>query len=244
MKWEVCKDYESISQKAAELIREKISEKKARTVMGFATGSTPIRTYQKMIEMYEKKECDFSNMISVNLDEYIGLSREDEQSYYRFMHENLFDHINIKEENIHLPDPSGNPSESARDYDALLDSVGRRDIQILGIGTNGHIAFNEPNDFLGARTTIIDLNESTISDNARFFDTIDDVPKQAISMGIADILNADLIILLISGKNKQKVVEKLYHEKKITTHFPASLLHVHQNVIVLVDEDAYGSVRA
>lgn len=238
MKWQVCKDYDSISQKAAELIRDTLIDNNIRSVIGFATGSTPIGTYRKLIEMYESKECDFSNMISVNLDEYIGISQDDAQSYYHFMHENLFDHINIQEENIHLPKPDGN----TKDYNAVLDTVGRRNIQILGIGNNGHIAFNEPNEYLNARTSIIDLDESTIQANARFFEKEEDVPKQAISMGIGDILNADLIILLISGKKKQQATQRLYHEKKITTRFPASLLFAHPNVVVLVDEDAFGTI--
>lgn len=240
MKTIICKNYEEMSQKAAEIITKKVKEK-PETVLGLATGSTPIGLYNGLIQEHKNNGLDFSKVKSVNLDEYVGLDVTNDQSYIYFMKDNLFDHINIKKENTHVPKAkSDNLEKNTEDYNRLLDEIGRRDIQVLGIGENGHIAFNEPDDKLNLRTSIVELTDDTIQVNARFFDKIEDVPTKAISMGMEDIFNADCIILLANGKKKVEAVNKILEEKYVDTNFPASLLHLHPNVILIVDEEACG----
>lgn len=240
MKLIVEKNYDEMSKRAAELILEEIN-KNRELRLGLATGSTPIGTYRELIEAYNNNKVDFSKVMSFNLDEYIGLSPDNESSYRYFMDDNLFKHINIKRENTHVPDGRAEDLDAyCREYDKLIEDNGGIDIQILGIGSNGHIAFNEPNEVLPLATNIVDLKESTIKDNARFFNSIDEVPKKAITMGIGSIFKAKKIILLASGESKKDIVEQLLNNKELTTRLPASMLLLHQDVTVIVDEKAYG----
>ncbi|MDO5717650.1 MAG: glucosamine-6-phosphate deaminase [Tissierellia bacterium] len=242
MKIIVCKDYEEMSKKAAIVVKDVIG-RYHRPKLGLATGSTPEGLYKELIKMYEDGDLNFINAESVNLDEYVGIDESNDQSYHYYMQKNLFDKINIRPENIHIPRADKGDTELAiQSYNEELDLVGRRDIQVLGIGNNGHIAFNEPDSKLNLRTSIVELTEDTIKANSRFFDNIEDVPQSAISMGIKDILNAEVILILASGEKKQKAVKELIEGKMIDPKFPASMLHLHNNVVLVVDEDAYGAV--
>lgn len=239
MKLIVEKDYEEMSKKAAGILVEEIKNNPSIT-LGLATGSTPVGMYKEIIKRYKKEELDFSNVKSVNLDEYVGLDGSSPSSYRYFMNENLFDHINIDKANTHVPDGKADDLEvSTKKYDKLIDDIGGVDIQILGIGTNGHIAFNEPAGELSVGTSVVDLTENTISDNARFFDTMDEVPKTAITMGIGSILKAKKIILLASGENKKEIIKRLLESDTVSTELPASFLLLHPDVTVIVDEAAY-----
>lgn len=233
------KNYEDLSKRAADLLEEEIRRKKD-IVLGLATGSTPIGTYKELIKRYKEKDLDFSNVNSFNLDEYIGLDGDNPNSYRYFMDENFFNHINIKKENTTVPNGIAiNLEKYVKDYDRMIKNAGGIDVQILGVGTNGHIAFNEPSDKLSDGTSIVDLTPSTIKDNARFFDSMADVPKTAITMGIGSILKAKKIILLANGKNKHEVIDKLLNETTIYTQFPVSFLRAHPDVTIIIDEEAY-----
>lgn len=239
MKLIVEKDYEAMSKKAADILVDEINNNKD-IILGLATGSTPVGMYKEMITRYKNDEVDFSKVKSINLDEYVGLDESNPSSYRYFMNENLFNHINIDKTNTYVPDGKANDLEaSTKSYDELIEDMGGVDIQILGIGTNGHIAFNEPAGELSVGTSVVDLTENTISDNARFFDTMDEVPKTAITMGIGSILKAKKIILLASGKNKKEIIKKLLESKTLSTQLPASFLLLHPDVTVIVDEAAY-----
>jgi glucosamine-6-phosphate deaminase len=230
------KDYEELSAKASEIIAQ-IMKEKDDAILGLATGSTPIGTYKNLIKMYQNKEISFKNIKSYNLDEYCELPREHQESYYTFMHRNLFDHVDMKEENINIPSSVGGELDKlAKEYNDKLNSV-KIDLQLLGIGGNGHIGFNEPGTLFDQETFIVKLAEKTRQDNARFFASIDEVPRYAITMGIKNIMNAKKILLLASGANKQDAVKKLI-EGPITEDFPASVLKKHGDVIVIIDEEA------
>lgn len=235
MKIIYAKNYEDMSKKACEILVEQIKDKKD-SVLGLATGSTPLGLYKEMIEEYENG-LDFSEVSSFNLDEYIGLSKDNDQSYNYFMNKNLFDHINIKKENINIPDGSAKPELEIKRYEDELRKTGGVDIQILGLGSNGHIAFNEPASELNAKTSIIQLTDSTIKANARFFERESDVPTEAITMGMGSIFTAKKIIILISGKNKEEATKYLVENDKISTDCPVSLLHLHQDTVVIIDEE-------
>lgn len=240
MKIIVTKDYEELSKKAAEVVKDILS-KHANPKLGLATGSTPEGLYKELINIYENGDYSFRKAETVNLDEYVGIDEKNEQSYHYYMFDKLFNHIDIMKENIYIPSADQeNLEEATKEYDKMLDGVGRRDVQVLGIGNNGHIAFNEPADQLNARTSIVELTESTIAANSRFFKSKEEVPTKAISMGIKDILNAQTIILLASGEKKREAVKKLLEADKLDTHFPASMLHLHRDVILIVDKDAMG----
>ncbi len=242
MKIIVCKNYEEMSKKAAMVVKDVIG-RYYRPKLGLATGSTPEGLYKELVKMYESNDINFLNAETVNLDEYVGIDPENPQSYHYYMHKNFFDKINIRKENIHIPSGSEDKlDEAVRDYNEKLDYVGRRDIQILGIGENGHIAFNEPAFKLNLRTSIVELTEDTVKANSRFFENEEDVPKRAISMGIKDILNAEVILILASGAKKQKAVKELIEGDRLDTKFPASMLHIHNNVVLVIDEEAYGLV--
>lgn len=239
MKLFVEKDYEALSERAGSILIEEI-EKKKDIVLGLATGSTPIGTYKNLIKAHVEDGLDFSKVKSFNLDEYVGLDGDHPSSYRYFMNDELFNHINIDKSNTFVPDGKAvNPDEYCKEYDRLIDESGGVDIQILGIGTNGHIAFIEPADELATCTSVVNLKESTIKDNSRFFDSIDEVPCTAISMGICSILKAKKIILLASGKNKAEAIAKILNSKRINTQVPASLLRLHSDVTIIVDEEAY-----
>lgn len=238
MKVIVSKDYDEMSKKAADLVISTMVEK-PQIKFGLATGSTPIGLYENLAKANKEGEISFKYAKSVNLDEYVGIDPENDQSYQYFMNENLFNKVDFKEGATHLPQAPEASEEYAKKYDELLDEFGQRDIQILGLGPNGHLAFNEPSEKLNQRTSIIKLTDETIKANSRFFASQDDVPKYAISMGMADVFNAKMLIVLANGKNKHEVVKRLLEEDTIYPEFPASFLHLHPNVYVFVDEEAY-----
>lgn len=238
----VCKSYDEMSRQAARLIESQLILK-PDSILGLATGSTPIGTYKKLIEKAEIGEIDFSRVTTFNLDEYYPISQSNPQSYRYFMNEQLFDKVNIKKENTFVPNGEcTDPEKECREYDKRINEYGGIDLQLLGIGINGHIGFNEPDKNLVPFTHLTDLTQSTIEANSRFFDSEDDVPKKAITMGMASILKSKRIILLASGKNKAPVVSKLL-SGGINTDTPATLLKVHSDVILICDEDAYSEVR-
>ena len=231
------KDYIDISKKAADIIAAKILLK-PNCMLGLATGSTPIGTYQNLIEKYEQGELDFSNVHSINLDEYQGLSKEHPQSYRFFMDTNFFNHINIKQENTFIPDGlAENSSIACSQYNDLLTSIGTRDLQLLGIGTNGHIGFNEPSNEFKKNVHCVQLSDSTIKANSRFFETIDDVPTFAYTMGIGNIMDSETILLLASGKEKAQAIFDSFFGP-ITPNVQASILQLHKDVIVIADQEA------
>lgn len=233
----VTKNYEELSKIAAEEFANVVIEKPT-AVLGLATGGSPVGMYKELIAKCENKELDFSKCTSINLDEYIGLNPEHEQSYRNFMNTNLFDHINIDKANTFVPNGlAENLEEECKNYDKKIEEFGGIDVQLLGIGNNGHIAFNEPGDELSAGTHIISLTESTIEANARFFDSIDEVPRKALTMGLGGIMKAKKIILIASGEGKAEAIKGLF-SGKITTNNPATILQMHRDVVVIVDEAA------
>ncbi len=235
----VCDNYEELSDKGAKIVASQIVLK-PECVLGLATGSTPEGLYKKLIELYENGEIDFSKVKSFNLDEYYPISPENEQSYRYFMNTKLFNHVNINKDNTRVPcGATNNPEEECKNYDKMIDEAGGIDIQLLGIGQNGHIGFNEPDENLIAATHLTGLTESTINANARFFADKSDVPTQAITMGIASILKAKKIILLASGEAKREAVSALLDDK-ITTSNPATMLKVHPDITLICDRAAYG----
>ncbi|OLS02968.1 glucosamine-6-phosphate deaminase [Tissierella creatinophila] len=239
MKLIVEKDYDGISKKAADILVSEVNNN-SNITLGLATGSTPIGTYKEIVQRYKAKEVDFSNVKSFNLDEYVGLEGTNPNSYRYFMNENLFDHINIDKANTYVPDGKAKDLNSyTKEYDKLIEEMGGIDIQILGIGTNGHIAFNEPARELSVGTSVVHLTENTIMDNARFFKSLEEVPKTAITMGIGSILKAKKILLLASGENKREIIKKLLENDTLTTDLPASFLALHPDVTIIVDEAAY-----
>ncbi len=233
MKKIVCKNYEELSKCGADIIAEQIKAK-PDSILGLATGSTPIGLYKCLREM----PLDFSNISSFNLDEYYPISKENDQSYCYFMKDNLFNHIQVKSTDI----PNGEASDAeaeCRRYDEAIEQAGGIDLQLLGLGVNGHIGFNEPADALSVGTHAVDLTESTIEANARFFANKEDVPRRALTLGLGGIMRAKKILVLASGKNKAEVVRKMF-SGEVTTDVPASLLQLHNDVTVIVDEDANG----
>ncbi len=235
-----CKDYETLSKKVANSIIKQITLK-PNSVLGLATGSTPIGTYQALIEAYQKGKVDFSQVTVFNLDEYYPISKDNPQSYHHFMMQHFFQHININKDNCYIPNGQAkNIEKECRLYDEAIKQSGGIDLQLLGIGTNGHIGFNEPGRLLHMNTHLTSLKASTIEDNARFFDKIDSVPTKAITMGIGSIMKAKKILLLVSGQKKADIYKKLF-EKQLSTDIPVSLLQLHLDVTVMVDQEAYSS---
>ena len=225
------KNYEEMSALAADIIGAQVLLE-PRCVLGLATGSSPIGTYQKLIEAYRQGRLDFSQVRTVNLDEYCGLTGDNPQSYRYFMDHQLFSQVNIPRENTFLPDGMAqNMEEESRRYEALVASLGGVDLQLLGIGHNGHIGFNEPTDSFPPTVHQVELTESTIQANSRLFDRIEDVPTQAITMGVGTILKADKI-LLIAGADKKSIVEEALYGK-VTPQVPASVLQLHRDVTVI-----------
>ncbi len=242
MKIVVVKNYDELSKLGAEIIASKIKENPACT-LGLATGSSPIGTYQNLVRMYEDGKISFKDVKTYNLDEYCGIERTHPQSYYYFMHDNLFNHVDIKEENTHVPyaAPGSNLDEEAKKYTAELNKT-TIDLQLLGIGANGHIGFNEPGTPFEQETFVVTLTDKTRQDNKRFFNSIDEVPTHAMTMGIANIMRAKSILMLISGTNKADTVVNLL-KGKVTTDFPASVLNNHSDVTVIIDEAAYSKMN-
>ncbi len=236
MKVHVYKDAETAGKAAGLLFAAQIIRKPA-SVLGFATGSTPLPAYQTLVNLYEAGVLDFSNIRTFNLDEYAGIDRSHSQSYYRFMFDNLFSKVNIPPESVRVPNPAATSLEAeCAEYDAAIDAAGGIDLQILGIGNNGHIAFNEPGSFPFG-THIVELTPSTIEANKRFFDSADDVPRKAISMGIGSIMKAREIVMLITGANKAPAAAAMINGP-VDSACPASILQMHPNVTVLLDSAA------
>ena len=230
------KTYEEMSYEAAKILAAQIVLK-PNAVLGLATGSSPIGLYDKLIEWNKAGDLDFSAIRSVNLDEYCGLDGENDQSYRYFMDTHLFNHVNIDKANTNVPNgkAADYAAEGAR-YDALIESLGGIDIQLLGIGPDGHIGFNEPDEFFTKETHIVDLDPSTIEANARFFASADDVPRQAVTMGMGGIMGAKKVLLIASGASKKEILEKALFGP-ITPEVPASLLQLHPDLTVVCAVD-------
>jgi len=236
------KNYDETSREAAGMVAERI-RKNPKLILGLATGSTPLGLYKELIRMHREEGLDFSKVTTFNLDEYIGLSPVHSQSYHYFMHENFFKHININPKFVHIPDGKAKNIEAHCEwYEEQIQKAGGIDVQILGIGANGHIAFNEPGSSLGSRTRIKTLTKQTIKDNARFFENKAEVPRYAITMGIGTIMEAKELILLAAGKNKTNAV-KAAVEGPITAMCPASILQMHRKAFVIIDKAAALKLR-
>ena len=231
------KDYADMSRKAANIIAAQVILK-PDCVLGLATGSTPIGTYKELIKGYENGDLDFSLVKTANLDEYRGLEKSNDQSYDYFMKANLFNHININFDNLNIPNGE-NPDADAecKRYEEVVKALGGQDLQLLGMGHNGHIGFNEPADEFVKETHCVDLQESTIQANKRFFEKVEDVPTQAYTMGINTIMQAKMILVIVSGADKADIVKKAFFGP-VTPQVPASILQMHPNVVVVVDEAA------
>ncbi len=236
MKLIVVKDYDEMSLKASEIIINLLKEKKDAT-LGLATGSSPIGIYKNLIKAVNQKEISFKDVKTYNLDEYCNLPKSHPESYYSFMHRNLFSHVDINIDNVHIPNSEGDDLEKlCNDYNELLHQA-TIDLQLLGIGANGHVGFNEPNTPFDQETWIVKLTDKTREDNKRFFNSIDEVPTHAMTMGIKNIMQAKKLLLVASGKNKAEAIKKLA-SGEVTEAFPASCLHLHKDAIVICDEEA------
>ncbi len=236
------KDYQDMSKKAAIVIASQVTMK-PDCVLGLATGSTPIGTYKQLVEWYQEGSLSFAGVTSVNLDEYKGITKENDQSYYYFMNDNLFKHVDINTERTFLPDGTEPDSEKAcAAYNEIIHSVGGIDLQLLGLGHNGHIGFNEPADHFTLETNCVDLQESTINANKRFFASYDDVPKQAYTMGIKTIMQAKKVLVVVSGADKAEIVKKAFFGP-VTPQVPASILQLHSDVVIVADEAALSLVE-
>lgn len=235
------KGYDEMSRKAANVISAQMIMK-PDCVLGLATGSSPVGTYKQLIDWHRNGDLDFSQVKSVNLDEYKGLPRDNEQSYYYFMYDNLFKHINIRPENTNIPD--GMEPDAQKEclrYEDVIASLGGVDLQLLGLGRNGHIGFNEPDETFGNITHCVNLTESTIDANKRFFSSIDEVPKQAYTMGIKTIMQAKKILLIVSGEDKADALAGALRGP-VTPRLPASILQLHHDVVVVADEAACSKI--
>lgn len=224
--------YEDLSRKAANIISAQVILNK-KSVLGLATGSSPLGVYKQLIDWYNKNDIDFSSVTTVNLDEYLTLSGDNVQSYRYFMNQNFFDYINVKKENTHVPNGLATDLEAeCIRYDELIENLGGIDVQLLGIGHNGHIGFNEPDEAFEKMTHVVDLGETTIEANTRFFESRDEVPRQAITMGIKSIMQAKKIILIASGNDKLDILRKAL-KGPIVPQVPASILQLHPNLTVI-----------
>ncbi len=238
----ICDNYEEMSKKGADIIASKMILK-PECILGLATGSTPVGMYNELAKMNKEGRIDFSKVRTFNLDEYYPIKRDNDQSYFYFMNENLFSKVNIDLNNTNIPNGEAPDAEAeCKAYDEKLRSAGGTDIQVLGIGQNGHIAFNEPDEVLNANTHLTGLTESTIKANARFFESEADVPTRALTMGMASIMSAKTIILLANGINKADAVADLL-TSDIKTSNPATLLKLHPDVILICDKEAYSKVK-
>lgn len=236
MKFIKVDSYEKLSRHAANLISAQVLSK-PKCVLGLATGSSPLGTYKQLIEWYNKGDLDFSEVTSVNLDEYVGLDGSNDQSYRYFMDNNLFNHVNIDKSKTFVPNGCAEDLEKeGENYDNHILALGGIDLQLLGIGLDGHIGFNEPDDSFIKSTHVVDLHESTIKANARFFENEDEVPKKAITMGMASIMQAKKIVLIANGEAKREIIEKAFFGP-ITPRVPASILQIHPDVTVIYSEN-------
>ncbi|HJD27998.1 MAG TPA: glucosamine-6-phosphate deaminase [Candidatus Blautia avicola] len=236
------RDYEDVSRKAANIIFSVMTEK-PDCVMGLATGSSPLGIYKELVRHYQEGDLDFSRVTTVNLDEYRGLDRENPQSYAYYMRENFFSKVNIRLEKTFLPDGTQEDRQKAcEEYDQILSQAGQQDIQLLGIGHDGHIGFNEPADHFPKGTHCVDLAESTIEANARFFESQDQVPMQAYTMGIQSIMSAKRILMVANGKEKARILKQAF-QGPVTPQVPASILQLHPQVILVADEEALSEME-
>ncbi|WP_085993128.1 glucosamine-6-phosphate deaminase [Oceanobacillus senegalensis] len=234
------KDYDELSEKACRFIIDKVAQIE-KPVLGLATGSTPEGLYQRLVEKNRQDEVSFKDLSTFNLDEYVGLAKSHPNSYYHYMYEKLFKHIDISMDQVHIPSGDvANLEEECMEYEKQIRSVGQIDVQVLGLGVNGHIGFNEPGTPLSSLTHVVDLDSSTRKANARFFDSIDEVPEKAITMGIETIMESREILLLVSGESKAKAVTRLLNGE-VSSEFPASILQKHKHVTMIADEEALGS---
>ena len=232
------KTQKEAAEKCADVIASLLKEKE-EAVLGFATGSSPVMMYRELINKCASGEISFEKVRTVNLDEYVGLAASHDQSFSYFMHDNLFNHINVKEENTNLPNGLAEDLEAERRrYDAVIESMGGIDIQVLGIGHNGHIGFNEPSDFFSLGTALVDLTPSTIEANSRFFNSPDEVPRRALTMGIGQIMQAKRIVMVANGKAKAAILEDAFFGK-VSPKNPASILQFFKGEVdVFLDEEA------
>lgn len=231
------KNYDEMSKKAAAVIAAQIVAK-PDSVLGLATGSTPIGTYQYLVKKYQERELDFSGIKTANLDEYKGLTKENDQSYYYFMNTNLFQHVNVDMNNTNIPNGMAEDADAeCSRYEEVIKELGGVDLQLLGLGHDGHIGFNEPEDHFAKQTHCVDLTEMTIEANKRFFASADDVPKQAFTMGIGTIMRAKKVLMIVSGKDKAAILKEALYGP-VTPQVPASILQFHPDAIVIADEDA------
>ena len=241
MKIYVSDDYKGMSRKAANIVSAQVILNPA-CVLGLATGSTPIGMYQQLIDWYNKGDLDFSQVKSVNLDEYVGLAPTHDQSYRYFMQHNLFDHVNIDPANTNVPNGlASDPEAECQRYNEVIRSMGGIDVQVLGMGHNGHIGFNEPGQAFELETHVVDLTERTIEANARFFASKDEVPKRAITMGIKSIMQARQILVVVSGEDKAEIVKKAFFGP-VVPQVPASILQMHPNVVLFGDKAALSQI--
>ena len=231
------KNYDAMSRQAANIIAAQIILK-PDCVLGLATGGTPVGTYKELIAKYEAGELDFSAVKTVNLDEYVGLDVTSDQSYIYFMRDNLFDHVNIDLANTNVPcGTAPDPDAESLRYDALIRSYGGIDLQLLGLGPNGHIGFNEPDDHFPVGTHKVTLTDATIQANKRFFEKEEDVPRSAITMGIGSIMGARKVLMVVNGKGKAEIVKKAFFGP-VTPEVPASILQLHPDFTLVADEEA------
>lgn len=243
MKLYVAKDYDDMSRKAANILSAQVIMK-PHCVLGLATGSTPEGVYRQLIEWYNKGDIDFSEVKTVNLDEYKGLCPSDPQSYHYYMKDKFFNHINVKEENTNIPNGVAEDVEAeCKRYNEVIRNLGGVDLQLLGIGTNGHIGFNEPKEAFERETHCVALTQETIEANARFFENEEDVPKYAISMGIKSIMQAKKIVLVASGSAKAEALYETFYGP-ITPAVPSSILQLHNDVTIVADEAALAKINA
>lgn len=233
--------YEAMSKKAADIVAAQIILKD-NSVLGLATGSTPVGMYRSLVQRFSSGELDFSGVKSVNLDEYVGLSGTHRQSYRYFMQKNLFDHVNIDKSNTFVPNGLGDPEKESARYDDIINGMGGIDMQVLGIGHNGHIGFNEPSEEFTFGTHVVRLTQSTIEANSRFFDSTDEIPKLAITMGVGAIMRAKRVLMLASGFDKADIVQRAFFGP-ITPRVPASVLQLHPDVVLVGDEAALSKVK-
>ncbi|MGM0652956.1 MAG: glucosamine-6-phosphate deaminase [Bacillota bacterium] len=230
-------DYNALSRKAAGIVAEQVLANK-NSVLGLATGSTTEGMYSVLVRKYRQGNLDFNEIITYNLDEYLDLSPDHPQSYYYFMYDHFFNHINIKSSNINIPcADKSSPERDCLEYDQRIIDSGGIDLQVLGIGTNGHIGFNEPNRFLSVNTHVVDLAEETIEANSRFFKSREEMPRRAVTMGLGSIMKAKRILLLASGSNKAGAIKGML-SGKVSTQLPASLLQLHHDLLIVLDREA------
>lgn len=235
-------NYEEMSAMAAEIVINKIKQSD-RFTLGLATGSTPEGLYRHLVEDHKQNDTSYKHVTTFNLDEYANLNRENENSYYYFMNDHLFNHIDIPDEKIHIPNGNEeNLEEECNQYEGLIAQNGGIDLQLLGIGHNGHIGFNEPGTSFQSKTHVVELDETTRKANSRFFNTLEEVPTHAVTMGISTIMKSKEILLIISGKGKVETARRLL-EGEISEDFPASVLKQHPNITVIIDREAYGFTK-